>query len=246
MDEADKMMDSSNEIQMQSVLHLLPKQRRTGLFSATMPSQLKNFVRIGMRNPYFIDVKMERSSGDIFQVEGEAIGTGNDSTKIHAILPQTTATSQESITRISELPRGLKNYFHILDSQKDKIGALLRFIGSLKSKRLIIFFGTCASVNFHQECLKILFKNSGGPVHTVQKLHGKINQKKRTKIYNEFRNFSLGIDGNTDCAMLLTTDLAARGIDIPEVDWIVQFDPPQWSDQFVHRIGRTARAGREG
>jgi len=70
MDEADKMMDHSNEIQMQSVFQLLPKQRRTGLFSATMPTQLKNFVRIGMRNPYFIDVKMEQSSGDIFQVKG--------------------------------------------------------------------------------------------------------------------------------------------------------------------------------
>ena len=45
---------------------------------------------------------------------------------------------------------------------------------------------------------------------------------------------------------MLTTDLAARGIDIPEVDWIVQYDPPQDSDQFVHRIGRTARAGRSG
>lgn len=46
--------------------------------------------------------------------------------------------------------------------------------------------------------------------------------------------------------MLLTTDLAARGIDIPDVDWIIQYDPPQDSDQFVHRIGRTARAGRSG
>ena len=46
--------------------------------------------------------------------------------------------------------------------------------------------------------------------------------------------------------ILLTTDLSSRGIDIPQVDWIVQFDPPQWSDSFVHRIGRTARAGQKG
>lgn len=44
----------------------------------------------------------------------------------------------------------------------------------------------------------------------------------------------------------MTTDLSARGIDIPDVDWIVQYDPPQYSDSFVHRIGRTARAGKLG
>ena len=80
----------------------------------------------------------------------------------------------------------------------------------------------------------------------MNKLHGKINQKKRSKIYKEFKEVEINREGTGSCALLLTTDLAARGIDIPDVDWIIQFDPPQWSDQFVHRIGRTARAGRSG
>ena len=75
-----------NEIQLQSVLAMLPKQRRTGLFSATMPATLKQFVRVGMRNPYFIDVKMEKESGDIFQLADQVIGTGSDSTKISALV----------------------------------------------------------------------------------------------------------------------------------------------------------------
>ena len=80
----------------------------------------------------------------------------------------------------------------------------------------------------------------------MNKLHGKIIQKKRSKIYKEFKEVEINRQGTGNCALLLTTDLAARGIDIPDVDWIIQFDPPQWSDQFVHRIGRTARAGRSG
>ena len=74
-------------------------------------------------------------------------------------------------------------------------------------------------------------------------MHGKIDQKKRSKIYRGFRE---GGELRSNHQILLTTDLSARGIDIPDVDWIIQYDPPQWSDSFVHRIGRTARAGRKG
>ena len=62
MDEADKLIESSNEVHMNTILSILPKQRRTGLFSATMPSQLKSFIKVGMRNPYSVDVKMDISA----------------------------------------------------------------------------------------------------------------------------------------------------------------------------------------
>jgi superfamily II DNA/RNA helicase len=69
--------------------------------------------------------------------------------------------------------------------------------------------------------LKLLFEQNGQN-HAVAKLHGKINQKKRTKIYKEFREMKIGDKKKSAaCAILLTTDLAARGIDIPDVDWIV-------------------------
>ena len=58
MDEADKLLDAGNEVQLNYILGVLPKQRRTGLFSATMTSQLKKLIKIGMRNPYFVDVRL--------------------------------------------------------------------------------------------------------------------------------------------------------------------------------------------
>jgi ATP-dependent RNA helicase DDX55/SPB4 len=76
------------------------------------------------------------------------------------------------------------------------------------------------------------------PKRKILKLHRKIKQEQRSDIYQRFLKQS--------CGILLTTDVSARGLDIPDIDWIIQFDPPQDSDQYVHRIGRTARAGKEG
>jgi superfamily II DNA/RNA helicase len=60
------------------------------------------------------------------------------------------------------------------------------------------------------------------------------------------RNSALRAFSEMDGGVLLCTDVAARGLDLPDVDWIVQLDPPQDPDAFVHRVGRTARMGRNG
>lgn len=72
----------------------------------------------------------------------------------------------------------------------------------------------------------------------MQALHGDIPQKQRELTFKAFR------EGKVKC--LVATNVAARGLDIPEVDLIVQLDPPKDIDTYIHRAGRTARAGREG
>lgn len=68
-------------------------------------------------------------------------------------------------------------------------------------------------------------------------IHGKMKQQ-RYKIFDMFRKM--------DCAVLLTTDVLARGIDVIDIDWVIQFDPPSNAAAFVHRCGRTARIGNRG
>lgn len=102
----------------------------------------------------------------------------------------------------------------------------------------MLFLATCASVDFYASLLPLLFEQHKLKIGQLLKLHRKVKQEQRTKIYKRFSNLKSGI--------LLTTDVSARGLDIPNIDWIIQFDPPQDSNQYVHRIGRTARAGKEG
>lgn len=68
-------------------------------------------------------------------------------------------------------------------------------------------------------------------------IHGKQKQQRRTAVFFEFVNAEKGV--------LLCTDVAARGLDIPAVDWIIQYDPPDDPKEYIHRVGRTAR-GEKG
>jgi len=108
---------------------------------------------------------------------------------------------------------------------------LFTFLKKNLKKKIVVFFSSCNSVKYHGELLNYIDI-------PVLDLHGKQKQQKRTNTFFEFCNAESGI--------LLCTDVAARGLDIPRVDWIVQFDPPDDPRDYIHRVGRTARAGKVG
>ncbi|KIJ45742.1 hypothetical protein M422DRAFT_29815 [Sphaerobolus stellatus SS14] len=108
---------------------------------------------------------------------------------------------------------------------------LFTFLKKNMKKKIIVFFSSCNSVKYHAELLNYIDV-------PVLDLHGKQKQQKRTNTFFEFCNAPTGT--------LLCTDVAARGLDIPKVDWIIQFDPPDDPRDYIHRVGRTARAGKVG
>ncbi|KZW02079.1 DEAD-domain-containing protein [Exidia glandulosa HHB12029] len=108
---------------------------------------------------------------------------------------------------------------------------LFTFLKKNMKKKIVVFFSSCNSVKYHAELLNYIDV-------PVLDLHGKQKQQKRTTTFFEFCNAETGT--------LLCTDVAARGLDIPRVDWIVQFDPPDDPRDYIHRVGRTARAGKVG
>lgn len=103
---------------------------------------------------------------------------------------------------------------------------LFTFLKKNKNKKVMVFFSSCNSVKYHAELLNYIDV-------PVLDIHGRQKQVKRTTTFFQFQK--------AKNATLLCTDVAARGLDIPEVDWIIQFDPPDDPKEYIHRVGRTAR-----
>uniref|UniRef100_A0A8C3AL79 ATP-dependent RNA helicase n=1 Tax=Cyclopterus lumpus TaxID=8103 RepID=A0A8C3AL79_CYCLU len=120
---------------------------------------------------------------------------------------------------------GLEQGYVVCPSEK-RFLLLFTFLKKNRKKKLMVFFASCMSVKFHYELLNYIDL-------PVMAIHGKQKQTKRTTTFFQFCNADSGI--------LLCTDVAARGLDIPEVDWIVQYDPPDDPKEYIHRVGRTAR-----
>lgn len=120
---------------------------------------------------------------------------------------------------------GLEQGYVTVPSEK-RFLLLLTFLKKNKKKKVMVFFSSCNSVSYHSELLNYIDV-------PVMDIHGRQKQQKRTTTFFQFCKQKTGT--------LLCTDVAARGLDIPDVDWIIQFDPPDDPKEYIHRVGRTAR-----
>jgi len=210
------LLDMGFDQTLTTIMSALPKMRRTGLFSATGTAGsnstgrgMKELMRrAGMRNPVWVNV---------------AIAASNQESDIADLTEQAT-------------PSSLTNYY-LVAPLDEKLSRLVSFFRTHPNEKMIVFFLSCAVVEFYGAALQQLMKKDES--FSVELLHGKMVQKRREKTMERFRL------PETNGA-LLCTDVAARGLDVTDVDWVVQFDAPTDPASFVHRVGRSARAGRVG
>lgn len=190
MDEADRLLDLDFGPILDKILKVLPRERRTYLFSATISSKVESLQRASLKDPLRVSI------------------------------------SSNKYQTVSTL---IQNYIFIPLVHKDTY--LIYLLNEFAGQSAIIFTRT---VNETQR-IAILLRTLGfGAIP----LHGQLSQSSRLGALNKFRAGSREI--------LVATDVAARGLDIPSVDVVLNYDMPQDSKTYIHRVGRTARAGKSG
>ncbi|KAI4285685.1 MAG: hypothetical protein L6R35_004601 [Caloplaca aegaea] len=191
MDEADRLLDLDFGDIIDKILKVLPRDRRTYLFSATMTSKVESLQRASLSNPLRVSLSANKY--------------------------QTVATL-------------IQNYLFLPHKEKDLY--LIFLLDQFAGQSIIVFTRT---VNEAQR-LALLVRSLN---MKAIPLHGQLSQTARLGALGKFR-------AGENVKILIATDVAARGLDIPLVDVIINFDIPADSKTYIHRVGRTARAGKSG
>ncbi|KAL9131298.1 MAG: hypothetical protein Q9217_000733 [Psora testacea] len=221
LDEADRLLDMGFKEDLQKILARLPKQRRTGLFSATVGEAVDHIVRVGLRNPVRIAVKVRGIDGSEDR--------------------RTPARYVHILDLASQLTQASLQMSYLVKPASQTFPAICKILSSLTPcpHKSIVYLSTCAAVEYFQYILPAILPQRDGQTFALVPLHGKQQQKIRQNNFAKFAN-------TTKPTILLTTDVAARGLDIPKVDLVLQVDPPNDPKVFLHRCGRAGRAGRKG
>ncbi|KCV69177.1 hypothetical protein, variant [Fonticula alba] len=189
LDEADRLLNSEFEEEVNKIIKVISKERQTLLFSATMTDKVNKLQRAALRDPVKVEVATKFSTAD----------------------------------------KLLQSYLFIPAKYKEVY--LTYLINEFAGHASIIFVNRQHSA----QTLALMLRALGFPAIP---LHGGLSQPKRLGALNRFKSGTRNI--------LIATDVAARGLDIPSVDLVINYDLPQNSKDYVHRVGRTARAGRSG
>ncbi|RUS76261.1 hypothetical protein EGW08_015976 [Elysia chlorotica] len=220
-----------------------PDPPQTVLLSATLSQGVERLSSITLSNPERVNVSDH--AGSASATAGEASSPSAPPNGV------TTSPDTESFS----LPSQLKQHFLVTPCKLRLV--LLAGLVLWKCKyskpcsKMIVFLSTQDAVEFHAQlfaqvlgCKRTIQKKLSDLADTktqglqVFKLHGDMPQKDRSKTFQDFTATSSGV--------LLCTDVAARGLDLPHVDWIVQYTSPGATVDYIHRVGRTARAGSLG
>ncbi len=189
LDEADEMLNMGFQEDINNILSETPDTKKTWLFSATMPREVRRIAQKYMNDPFELTV-----------------GTKN--------------TGNANIEH---------NYY--LVKAKDKYAAFKRIVDSNPEIFGIVF---CRTKIETQEIAEALIKDG----YNADALHGDLSQQQRDKVMKRYRDRSL--------QLLIATDVAARGIDVNDVTHVINFSLPDEIENYTHRSGRTARAGKTG
>ncbi|KAM5146028.1 ATP-dependent DNA helicase DDX31 isoform 2-T2 [Mantella aurantiaca] len=227
VDEADRILDLGFQKDVTTILNALnsqSQQRQNVLLSATLSQGVTWLADISLQNPVNVTVTEESNTDVKKATKLKAMEAGDHNPSF-------------------ALPEKLRQHFVVVPS-KLKLVTLSAFILGKwkcdKKPKMIIFFPSCDLVEFYYKLLSsvIPLRDSSPDSRTFLQLHGNMEQEKRTEVFQQFTEAKSGI--------LLCTDVAARGLDLPQVTWIVQYNAPATSAEYIHRVGRTARIGAQG
>ncbi|XP_022078405.2 probable ATP-dependent RNA helicase DDX31 isoform X1 [Acanthochromis polyacanthus] len=222
LDEADRTLDLGFEKDLTVILNSLNAagpSRQNVLLSATLTLGVTRLADVCLNDPISIHV------------------SGPASSDLPAVTPDTSQSESFAV------PEALRQ-FVVLVPSKVRLVCLAAFIldkCKFSQNKLIVFVSSCEVVDFlHSLFTAVLAGPSANhkPPVGFLRLHGNMKQEERSETFQQFSESEGGV--------LLCTDVAARGLDLPQVTWIIQFTPPTAAAEYVHRVGRTARIGGRG
>ena len=239
LDEADRMLDMGFIRDIKRILALLPKQRQNLLFSATFSAEIKALADNLLNRPAMIEVAFRTATADLIAQKVYRVDRARKRELLSHLIKEhrwfqvlVFMRTKHGANKLAE-QLGKDGIAALAIHGNKSQGARTRALAEFKdgSLQVLVFTRTKHGANKLSEQL-----NKDGIAALA--IHGNKSQGARTRALAEFKDGSLQV--------LVATDIAARGLDIVDLPHVVNFELPNVPEDYVHRIGRTGRAGAEG